>query len=55
MIESRLVLALAACLVALALVSMLAAHENHYKGRRYRLLEARLRAVEEILTEDRRS
>lgn len=55
MIESRLVVALALVIVALALVSMYAAHEAHYKGRRYRLLEARLRAVEEILTEDRRT
>jgi hypothetical protein len=34
---------------------MLAAHEHHYKDRRWKLLEARLAAVESILTEDRRS
>lgn len=55
MIESRAMLAVAVLLVALALVSMLAAHENHYKARRWKLLEARLAAVESILTEDRRS
>jgi hypothetical protein len=54
-IESRVVLMLAAALVAVALLGMLAAHEHHYKDRRWRLLEARLRTVEEILTEDRRS
>lgn len=55
MIESRAILALAVACIALALVSMLAAHEKHYKERRYRLLEARLAAVESILLEDRRS
>lgn len=55
MIESRAILLLSIAVVALALVSMLAAHEKHYKERRYRLLEARLAAVESILTEDRRS
>jgi hypothetical protein len=53
--EYRIVAVLGVCLVALALVTMLAAHEKHYKERRYRLLEARLGAVESILTEDRRT
>jgi hypothetical protein len=54
-VETPIVVALAVCVVALALVAMLAAHEKHYKERRYRLLEARLGAVESILTEDRRT
>lgn len=46
--------------VALSLASMAALHERHYRDRRRRLLEAelagfelRLRAVEDILREDR--
>lgn len=55
MTEYRLVWALALCLVGLALVSMFAAHERHYKERRWTLLTARVDALEKMLTEDRRS
>lgn len=55
MIENRVVWIAAALLVALALMSMLAGHEHHYKERRWKHLDARLRSVEEILLEDRRS
>lgn len=46
-----------AFVVALVIVGLatVALHENHYKDRRWTLLEARLKAVETILTEDRRS
>lgn len=33
-------------------VLMAAMHDRHYRDRKRRLLEARLRAIEEILTED---
>lgn len=57
----ELVLGLVAIVfVALALASMGALHERHYRDRRRRLLEAslagieiRLRTVEDILREDR--
>lgn len=61
--ERLLVLAVGAgaiLLVALALSTMAALHESHYRDRRRRLLEAhlqgielRLAAVESILREDR--
>lgn len=46
-----------AFLVALLIVGLatVALHENHYKDRRWRLLEARLAALEAIIVEDRRS
>lgn len=46
-----------AFLVALLVVGLatVALHENHYKDRRWRLLEARLAALESIIVEDRRS
>jgi hypothetical protein len=53
--EYRLIVALGVALVVLALTTMLAAHEHHYKDRRWRLLEARLNALESIVTEDRRT
>ena len=46
-----------AFLVALIIVGLttVALHENHYKDRRWKLWEARLAAIETILTEDRRT
>lgn len=44
-------------MVALVIVglTMVALHENHYKERRWRILESRLQTLETIIQEDRRT
>lgn len=43
--------------VALVIVGLVtvALHENHYKDRRWRILEGRLTTLESIIQEDRRT
>ena len=50
MTERALVFGVALLVVALSLAAMAAAHERHYKNRRWQLLEARIGAIEKILT-----
>ena len=53
MLDLRLVavcLVVAVIMVGLATVAM---HENHYKDRRYRMLDGRLSTLEGIILEDR--
>lgn len=55
MTERASVFVVAAAIVLVAVLAMLSAHEHHYKERRYRHLESRLRSLEEMYLEDRRS
>ena len=50
--EQIIALAVALCIVGAITILM---HERHYQSRRERMLEARLRVLEEIIGEDRRS
>ncbi len=49
MTERALIAGAALLIVALALLAMAGLHERHYKNRKYQLLEARLRTLEEII------
>jgi type II secretory pathway component PulK len=47
--ERALVYGVALLVVALALATMAAMHENHYKRRRWQLLEGRVASLERII------
>jgi hypothetical protein len=47
--ERTVIFGVALLVVALAALAMAGMHERHYKNRRWQLLEARLRALEEIV------
>ena len=49
MTERTLVFGVALLVVALALLAMAGMHERHYKNRRWQMLEARLKVLEEIV------
>lgn len=50
MTERAVIFGVALIVIALALAGMFAAHERHYKNRRWMLLEARLKTLEAIIS-----
>jgi hypothetical protein len=50
--ERAVVFGVAILLVALALLAMYGMHDQHYKNRRWQMLEARLNVVEKIVAGD---
>lgn len=50
MTERALLAGAALLLVAVALIAMAGLHERHYKNRRWMMLEARLKVLEEIVS-----
>lgn len=50
MTERTLVYGIALLLVSVSLILMAAAHERHYKNRKYQMLEGRLGVLEQIIT-----
>ncbi len=49
MTERGIVYAVALLVVAMMAVGMMAAHERHYKNRRWQMLEARVNVLEKIV------
>lgn len=52
MTERSLIIGAALLLVAMALLTMGGLHREHYKSRRYQMLEGRMDVVEKILRGD---
>lgn len=50
MTERALIYGVALLVVGLALLAMAGMHERHYRNRRWQMLEARLRVLEEIVS-----
>ncbi len=53
MTELRVIIAVSAALAIIMLASLVAAHEKHYAKRRLIHVDARLKALETIIFEDR--
>lgn len=49
MSERTIVISAAVFLIALALLGMAAAHERHYKNRKWQMLEGRVSTIERIV------
>lgn len=50
MTERTVAVGLAVLLVAISLVLMAAAHERHYKNRKWQMLEGRVNILEQIIS-----
>jgi len=50
--ERSLILLVAVAIVAFSLLAMGAAHQTHYKNRRWQLLEGRVSSLERIIVGD---